>query len=850
MPGCSSGEEAYSFGMLALAELDRQDSKATVTIFGTDIDEDALHTARTGHYTNKVAEEIPDALLEQYMVPTTDGYSVGKRLRAVVRFSQQSLVKDPPFSRLDLVSCRNVLIYFEKRLQKHAMNVFHYGLKPDGFLILGTSETANGIHTGFIEADAKAHLYKRDDKTAAPLDLSLGLGKERDYQSRESADDQRHRLRDDNGITTAILERHTPPHIIVGPDGAVIQLSKSAERFLKVRGGNVDTQIGALIHPALGSIVRRLNSQTSGAEGKISSAQFQGKIDDKTVKLEIRSEEMRSGHRFFIFSDVSEELASADRVLTSSTGDESEYVKGLEQELDDARQTLRTTIDELETSNEKLKSSNEEMMSMNEELQSANEEASTANDELQSRLAEVKELNNDLKDFVRSTSIATIFLDEGLKIRRFTTMAKDYFKLVETDIGRPLTDIASNLPMDDLLSLCEHVTQTGKIAESELTSLDGQTELRLRVVPSLGQDDDLRGVVFTLIDITELRQYATRLESSEARARRTLAEVEELYRVSPAAMALLAPDTTYLRVNQRLAEINGASIAEHEGKTLRDIVPDLGDDVVNPVLEVFKTGEPILDQEISGFTAARPDEERTWIVDWYPLRDNEEVIAVGVNVRDVTQYAEMEADLRRVMRELQHRVKNMLGNVTALVNRARRDDREPEIVLKTLYDRLMALGKTHQLLAAENWGLTSLRALAESELTDVYGSDSVKIRGPEILTVPQATLSLGMALHELATNAAKYGALSVADGRVEIAWARTDEDDGEILRLTWREISGPEVKVPEGRGFGSKLISSTIGDTLEGEMEFRWEPTGLVGVFEIGIDHITQQTEIPDASQF
>ncbi|MEM1149895.1 MAG: chemotaxis protein CheB [Pseudomonadota bacterium] len=850
VPGCSTGEEAYSLGMLALAELERQSSRAQLTIFGTDIDEDALHTARVAHYSSKAAEEIPENLLEQFMVATTDGYAVGKRLRAAVRFSQQSLTKDPPFSRLDLISCRNVLIYFEKRLQQRAMNVFHYSLNTDGFLILGTSETAAGLHSGFVEFEPKAHLYKRNDEPAAPLDLSNAFRKDGGAQSRRSLNDQQRHLRDDNGITSALLERHSPPHIIVGPDGAVVQLSKSAERFLKVRGGNLDTHIGTLIHPSLESILRRLNSQAPSEEGQISAAEFQGDLDGETVSLEIRSEVMRSGHRFFVFNEMGAEHAATERVLVSSTGDESEYVKGLEQELDDARQTLRTTIEELETSNEELKSSNEEMMSMNEELQSANEELSTANDELQSRLSEVNELNSDLRDFVSSTSLATVFLDSDLNVRRFTSMAEGYFKLVETDVGRPLEDLASSLPLGDLLALCRQVMDTTATVESELTTLDGEAELKVRVVPRLDQDDGLKGVVFTLIDVTELRRYATRLEASEARARQSLAEVEELYRVSPAAMALLGPDTKYIRVNQRLAEINGAPIEAHMGKTLRDIVPELGDSVVDPVLKVFETGVPILDQEIAGFTAARPDEERTWIVDWYPLRDGDEVVAVGVNVRDVTQYAEMQSDLRRVMRELQHRVKNMLGNVTALVNRARQDERDPDVVLKTLYDRLFALGKTHQLLAAENWGLTSLKALVKSELTDVYGKESFRIRGPELLVAPQATLAIGMALHELATNAAKYGALSAADGHVNVTWSRTDEGDGEILRLTWKEEGGPQVTEPTGHGFGTTLITATISGTLDGEVRMSWERSGLVSVFEVKIENVVQQEDPANAYEF
>jgi len=851
VPACSTGEEAYSLGMLALAELDRHDAKANVTIFGTDIDEDALHVARIANYSNKAAEQIPAEHLERYMVPTTDGYAVGKRLRGLVRFSQQSVIKDPPFSKLDLISCRNLLIYFEKQLQRHVMNIFHYGLKPDGLLILGTSESINGLSNGFVEVNKTGHIYRRNSGPSQPLNLPSGLFSPAS-PSRPSADQDASNqdLHKDQALKDAILERHTPPYIITDSDGTITQLSASAERYLRVRGGAMNTQIGSLIHPALETVVRRLNNQSVNGQGKISSAEFDGEIDGEKASLEIRSEYLQGGQRVFVFNATTANLPASDRHLQNSTGEESDYLRELEQELDEARHTLRTTIEELETSNEELKSSNEEMMSMNEELQSANEELSTTNDELQSRLAEVHELNADLNDFISSTSLGTVFLDNEMRLRRFTPTAEQHFKFVDTDLGRNLAHIASSLPVDTILKLCRETLASGEVTEDEITSTDGSREFIIRIVSSLDQDDEARGVVFTLIDVTELRTYARDLEASEARARESLAEVEELYRVSPAAMALMAPDTTYLRVNQRLAEINGVPIKDHYGKKPRDIVPDLGDSVIDPVRQVFETGEPILDREVVGYTSARPDEERAWIVDWYPLKNGDDVIAVGVNVRDITHYTEMQDDLRRVMRELQHRVKNMLGNVTALVNRARKDPRDRDVVLETLFDRLIALGNTHQLLAADNWRKTSFLTLIKSELTDVYGEDKVSLRGPEIMVTPRATLALGMALHEMATNAAKYGALSAETGMIDVRWSRLDEGDGEILRLVWSEKDGPKVTSPENNGFGSTLISSTIKDTLEGQIHIDWEPKGVSYVFQIPFENIIQYDSSVDAHSF
>ncbi|MEM6650513.1 MAG: HWE histidine kinase domain-containing protein, partial [Pseudomonadota bacterium] len=317
-------------------------------------------------------------------------------------------------------------------------------------------------------------------------------------------------------------------------------------------------------------------------------------------------------------------------------------------------------------------------------------------------------------------------------------------------------------------------------------------------------------------------------------------EVEELYRSSPAAMALYSPDLRFIRVNQKLADINNIPIKDHIGKKIEDIVPQLGDAVIAPVRQVFETGKPILDQEVVGYTAALPDQERVWIVDWYPLSMGEEIVAVGVNVRDITEYKNIQIELQRIMRELQHRVKNMLANVTSLINRAKRDERDPETVLSTLFDRIQALGKTHQLLASENWRSTNIREIIEPELTDVYGHDAITIQGPEIQCNSRATLALGMAIHELATNAAKYGALSTKEGHLHVSWVKIDEGNGEIFRLEWKESNCPISKAPENQGFGSTLIRSTISRTLAGDVDINWEQDGLQCVFNVPIERINK----------
>ncbi len=224
-------------------------------------------------------------------------------------------------------------------------------------------------------------------------------------------------------------------------------------------------------------------------------------------------------------------------------------------------------------------------------------------------------------------------------------------------------------------------------------------------------------------------------------------------------------------------------------------------------------------------------------MDWYPLRvtvdEGGEVDAVGFNVTDITEIMALQADLRRIMRELQHRVKNMLSNVIALVNRARRDEGDPALVLDALSKRIRALANTHNLLTAENWTSAALKDLLALELSDIYGEDRVTMKGPPVRLNARATTAIGMAVHELATNAAKYGAFSTEEGHVTLQWHRIDQGEGETFVMHWRETGGPKVVPPDGGGFGTTLMRSMVEGTLGGSLKPTWNPEGLELIIEL-----------------
>ncbi|WP_240722558.1 chemotaxis protein CheB [Poseidonocella sp. HB161398] len=844
VPGCSSGQEAYTLAMLLSEELSRTSAHPQVVIFGTDIDEHALAQARRGLYPASAVDEIPAAYLQEYFISTPEGYEVGKRLRNMVRFSYQSVIKDPPFSKLDLVSCRNLTIYFEPKLQKVAANVFHYALNPGGFLMLGLSENPTGVSDRFEDFDGPTRIFRRNSELSRPLDLPLG----RLSQTQPRMGSEMAPALSGNGpraqVERAILEAHVPPYVVLSPSNAVSYAAPGAEDYLRVPSGDQRYDLVSLAIDPLVAPVRRLLAHQDSAVQSPVSAEVTIEIQGAPRKILLTAKRLASGEKYMLF----ETLGPGDPdalMLTASAARDDAYVRELENELDDARQTIRSTVEELETSNEELKSSNEEMMSMNEELQSSNEELSTINEELQTNIAQLNAVNGDLAGFLESTGLATVFLDDALNLRRFTPRAQDYFRFVEADLGRPLEDIAALIPAEELIESCRSALLAGELDEIELATLDGTRNLIARIAPSRQETGTLQGVVFTLVDVTDLRRYASEAEAAREEAQRRMIEVEELYGASPIGMALFDLEHRFRRVNQTLADLDGLPAKAHVGARVEMLFPNAPAEIVAALDQVAETGEAVIGMEVVGSSPVFPGEDRAWVVDFYPLAGDGGVAAIGCNVRDITEQRETEDQLRRIMLELQHRVKNMLANVKALINRAKRDRRDPKLVLRTLSDRIDSMARTHALLTDGNWQSTRITDLLRPELHDVYGEEAISFHGPELRLNARASLAIGLTVHELATNAAKYGALSPEGEHLAIRWMRVDEGDGDLLRLVWTETCKGEIVAPDGNGFGTTLIHAMIEGTLEGRIAFDWHANGLTCTIEMPYDNATRIAPSP-----
>ncbi|MDJ1015236.1 MAG: chemotaxis protein CheB [Paracoccaceae bacterium] len=825
VPGCSTGQEAFTIAMQIADELERVDSSAKVAVFATDIDEDALRIARKAAYPNSIIDEVPEAFLTRYFTPTSDGYEATPALREMVRFSNQSIIKDPPFSRIDLVSCRNVTIYFENDLQDFVLTVFHYALSDGGCLFLGPSETPRILDDLFTPIDGRMRIFQRRPGPARRLNFpnhSSGTTILADRAADVEIEDMRR-----DPLAHPIIAKFSPPFLITDSEGKLSYSSGRAARYLRIKPGSTRMQATQLIVPELEPSLRRLLVKGAKAE-QYREIEFRGAIDGKAARVVLAIEPLDNGSQLIVIDDRLDIVDERPILDQSGQSDSVEYTRELEIELERARETVRTTIEELETSNEELKSSNEEMMSMNEELQSANEELSTTNDELQDKIAELRDANQDMANLMRSTRVMTIFLDEELRLRFFTPESRKAFRFVDTDKGRPIDHIGSDIDMDLLVSRCREVLEKGERVEDEVASQDGRHEYLLDVEPySGGRGGNSSGIVCTLTDVTPLRRAISVAQAEREASQRSLAEIEQLYLVSPQAIALLSPDMTYLRVNKRMAEINGLAISEHVGQRMQDVVPDLAEQIAGAFRVARENGVPVLSRQIEGKTPASGDERRLFLTDWYPIRSEEEIVAVGVNFHDITEQTEMSAELKRVMQELQHRVKNMLANVLALVSRARRDAKMDVAVIDTLSARISALAHTHKVLTQENWRAADIYSLITPETEDIYGKDRVTLKGPALKLNARAALAIGMAIHELATNAAKYGAFSVDEGHVTLSWLRLDDGTEDRIVFNWTERGGPKVEKGDRVGFGSQLIVSTITGSLHGTVDIDWRPEGL-----------------------
>ena len=536
VPGCATGEEAYSVAMLLADHAETLNAPSPYQVFASDIDENAIASARAGVYPESIITDMPPTRLRQFFSKEQYRYRVNKAIRDHVLFALHNVLRDPPFSKIGLISCRNLLIYLDRDIQGRLLEMFHFALRPGGWLFLGGSESADAAPQHFEVVDKKHRIYRARTMargTRIPTTLPLRT----DSRSVRTTDGTRTTQRGFSfaDVHQRVLEFYAPPSVVVDRDSNIVHTSEHAGRYLRFGAGEPTHNLVAVIEPALRADLR--------------STLFQAIHTNKSVEARVKVVEPGKPARFvnIVARPFRDPEANAEFVLVlfdeveDALGPSLEPIAGqgksavllnMEEELQRTRERLQASTEQYETSNEELKASNEELQALNEELrstteeletskeelQSVNEELTTVNYELKTKVEELAKSNDDLHNFIGSTDIASLFVDPGLRIKRYTPRAADLFNLIAGDVGRSLLDITSRLDYPQLAEDAASAFQALRPAEREVRSIDGRWYMA-RVLPYRTADNRIDGAVLTFFDITHLHDAERRVSASEDKLR-------------------------------------------------------------------------------------------------------------------------------------------------------------------------------------------------------------------------------------------------------------------------------------------------------------------------------------------
>jgi two-component system CheB/CheR fusion protein len=706
--GCATGEEVYSIAILLLEEADRQGRRFDIQMFATDLDHEALKIAREGRYPLSISADVSEIRLRRFFTRDGDFYRIRRELRDLVVFAFHNVLKDPPFSRLDLICCRNLLIYVDRGLQQQVVRIFHYSLLSSGYLFLGSSESAEAPPGLFSPIDREARIYQSSYRRAdhlPTLSTSFSTVRLPDIQAstrRATAPPN------DSAIHRRALEDLSPPSMLVNEDYAVVNLSETAGRYLLHPSGPVTNIAPEIVRPEL-QLELRAALHTAFEQNKRSltlpiPVRFNGVLHPVVLQV-LPSLREEGRHALIIFLEGA--ASSAEDIGTVGA---SETSNPLQEELSATRSYLRTTREQYEAATEELRAANEELQSINEEyrstaeeletskeeLQSINEELQTLNNEMKIKLEVVSRAHNDLQNLITATDVGTLFLDRNMRIKLFTPRIGDIFNIVTGDEGRPVTDFTHHLEYQELVDDARRVLADLVPVERAVESTTGRWFLA-RLRPYRTTEDKIDGIVAAFVDITERRNT-----------------------------------------------------------------------------------------------------DAAWVAQQKVLLD-----------------------------ELTHRVKNTLAVVQAIARQTLNDCGVKPEKLKALDARIQALAKSHDLLVSNDWKGAGLDAIARAQLAPhlLDGSNRVTIKGPTTFLPPAMATPVTLVLHELATNAAKYGSLSTSNGRVLLEWTTIKNSGKRAVKLIWSEHGGPPVTAPHNESFGTATIKHAIADA---KVDLDYRPDGLV----------------------
>ena len=538
VPGCSTGEEAYSLAILFNEALESfpTSKNLTLQIFATDLNSEAIEKARQGFFSKNISTQVSQDRLSRFFKPEGGGYRVNMDIRKMVMFASHNVTKDAPFTRLDLLSCRNLLIYMETELQQKLITLFNYSLNPNGILVLGSSESLGSKSDLFNEVDAKLNIFKRNSNIAKPERIETLIPK---YYPQPLLTEDRTTYKGFDNIRTLteqiLLERFTPASVLVNDNGDILYVTGNTEKYLEPIEGKVNRNIHAMareglrealpgaFHKALLSFdavtVRNINVRTNGGTQRI----------DVTVQ-HIEEPESLKGMLMVVFTDVALMIEDDSENPKTKKQRSTEHVKDLEIQLQQVVEELQRIREEMQTSQEELKSTNEKLQSINEKQQKTNEKLNTSKEETQSlneellrinielkgKVSDDLKANDDMKNLLNNTGIATLFLDKELNIRMFSNQVTKIFKLRNSDIGRPFTDLVTDLQYNEIGDDARLVLKTLLLVDATVATHDGRW-FAIKIMPYRTLDNHFDGLVMTFTDITVTKMLEIELkEANEA----------------------------------------------------------------------------------------------------------------------------------------------------------------------------------------------------------------------------------------------------------------------------------------------------------------------------------------------
>lgn len=533
--GCSSGEEAYSLAIAFKEAVDRfkPQGRVTLQIFATDLDPDAIAKARQGCFSSRIGSDLSPERLARYFIEDNGGFRVCQEIREMVVFAPQNVIMDPPFTKLDILTCRNLMIYLGPQLQKKLLPLFHYSLKPGGVLFLGSAESIGGFEDLFSPLEGKARIYQREQLARNPLDVDFPI---RNSPEPANATGMPLPLMSppnlQNLADQLLLQKFSPAAVLVNAEGDVIFINGRTGKYLEPAAGKANWNIHAMAREglrqelviALPKVFRTLEPFL--ARNLLIGTNGGTQLIDLTV-YPIQEPAPLAGMAMIVFTDVAAPKVSPRRRSGKSATDArvleleqalqqaTEEIGSIREEMQSSHEELKSANEELQSTNEELQSTNEELTTSKEEMQSLNEELQTVNVELQSKVDELSGTNNDMKNLLNSTDIATIFLDNRLRVRRFTNQATQIFKLIGSDVGRPLSDIVNELDYPALQNDAQEVLRTLVFSEKQITGRDNRWFI-VKILPYRTLENVIDGVVITLIDISEAKHLEAELRAVKA----------------------------------------------------------------------------------------------------------------------------------------------------------------------------------------------------------------------------------------------------------------------------------------------------------------------------------------------